>query len=134
MRASMKLLLLWSTGTILAGASGCVLPVPHYGAPSTDRLRQNVVQELRRFPEPGVSTREDVLIRLGEPDRAETDEGRFFYEWNRIVLVWGIGGYFGGMLGWVTQHQQLAVDFDAEGIVTDCARETLRTWHQTERR
>ncbi len=130
----MRLRLALSAAMVLAGASGCVWPIPHYGAPGADSMRQNVVQELGHFPAAGHSTREDVLIRLGEPDRESSDERRFFYEWNRIVLVWIVGGSLGGVGGWVYQHQQLIVDFDSEGVVANCARETLGTWHRMERR
>ena len=77
------------------------------------------------FIEPGVTTRCEVLLRLGEPDTCSDDERRFSYLWVHvygIVVVVGAGtggaGAGGGAAGGeVTGDDALFVTFDERGIV-----------------
>lgn len=122
------------TGVVALSCSGCIIfPFPHYASPKSDSLRQNVSQELGSFPAPRENTREEVLLRLGVPDKVTVDGGRFHYHWNRIVFVWGVGGQYGGWGGSVFKNYELLIDFDAEGKVVDRSQVTLRTWSQTQR-
>ena len=105
----------------LALASGCVLiPTPAYksdGLPT----RQNVSAKDAQQIQTGVASREEVLLRFGEPDATFGEGRRFVYLWGDIVAWFFVGAGYSGTGGEVSRGSMLEVDFDANGIV--CRRE-----------
>ena len=71
-QALICLLLLWISG-------GCYLPIQQI---PTD-ARENMPAGSLNF-EPGVSSRSDVLLHMGEPDEISSDEAVFTYRWPSI--------------------------------------------------
>jgi len=98
-------------------ASGCpfLLPTPgaQHGAPSSE-----VVHKI----EPGVTTRADILMMLGDPDHRADEDRYFVYDWSETRAVIGIivaAGYqafpIGAGLG---VRNALALEFGPDGRVT----------------
>ena len=103
-------------GLLLAA---CVMtPVPPLGYGET---RGNLHATTALLVE-GRTTREEVLLRLGSPDVAATDDSRFGYASRQHqggVAVWGVGALAYLPLGGAVEfaEQRLVVDFDAQGVV-----------------
>lgn len=103
---------------VSALCAGCVIiPIPtpgHVVGPTRGRIEQETLESIRA----GVTTREEVLLRLGEPDVVMRSERLFGYHW---VTVWGYlfvlhqGGAVAGPVGF-NRHLAL-IEFDEQGIV-----------------
>ena len=97
---------------------GCVFPVPpsEYG-------RENIADAVPGFIVPGKTTREEVLLALGEPDGESQAQRRFLYY--RVSGHGGVGFVFaagsGGMLASTERetYRRLILEFDADGVVSD---------------
>lgn len=90
--------------------AGClIVPADHYKGYS----RENVSEEPSAGIVPGTTTREEVLMRLGEPDRASEDESEFWYMASKVkggIIV----GYSGSDIVIDYIH---AIGFDRNGRV-----------------
>lgn len=103
---------------------GCiVVPVPvnyHKGD-----SRQNVRTKDTRWLISGQTTREEVLLRLGEPDEATEDGASLTYRWEKKYLqlwaVWGAGNTGGGEYRDLGKDYALKLSFDPTGKLTRCA-------------
>jgi hypothetical protein len=85
--------------------SGCVMiPIPRDSNPPG--TRQNITPEIVSPIIPGQTTKEEVLMALGEPDEASEDGSRWAYHWFKRKLTI-IGGGFGGVG---------AIDFDKQYV------------------
>lgn len=102
--------------TILAlGAcflTGCIPVVPHYSASLP--TRSNVEWQLRDFPIVGTSSREDVLLRFGEPDATQHRQATFVYRWTKMIGL--IPGYYSSTP--IGAYYELDIDFDERGVVS----------------
>jgi hypothetical protein len=105
---------------VLVFVPGCVI-VPTFGYKS-DNLptRQNVSAADSKRIVPSVTTREEVLLRLGEPDASFEKGARFVYLWADVgaVLVAG-AGYSGGAMELSSGHA-IEIAFGPDGVVSDC--------------
>lgn len=76
---------------------GCVIPIP---TPENKVLAGTpVTEEQLAFMKSGVTMKESVLARLGEPQIIWDDAHIFVYEWEvrHGILLWAVGaGYSGG--------------------------------------
>lgn len=108
-----------TTGTVLMLLAGCLYPVPSgFGTDS----RENIQNEAPEFIRTGVTTREDVLMALGEPDSAAADDSWIFYASayttggiGFFVASWGAAAFterFG------ERTSRLIIRFDEHGLVT----------------
>lgn len=102
---------------VLCLGNGCVLPVPvNYHA---HRTRKNVRPADLQWLAPGVTTRHDALLRLGEPDTLAADDSHITYCWKKVHLqVWyAVGGGYQGDAGRVEFGPDYALElaFDEEG-------------------
>jgi hypothetical protein len=116
MRAACAVILPWLT---LAG--GCVLiPTPAY---KSDALptRQNLSATDAQQIQTGVTSREEVLLRFGEPDATFAQGRRFVYLWGDVVAWFFAGAGYSGSGGEIPRGSMLEVDFGPSGIV--CRRE-----------
>lgn len=104
-----------AAGVSLALAGCLVLPMNRIAGDS----RANVSEKTATDFVPGVTTREDVLLKLGEPDEVSPDEQRLGYRWSRIRLFWIVvagGPYSAGFVGGDVEHAGLLeLVFDADG-------------------
>lgn len=66
----------------------------------------------------GVTTREEIVARAGEPDAIWEDERIFAYNWEHANWLFIVGvAYVGGGAGYGYAHQMLLIQFDASGRV-----------------
>jgi hypothetical protein len=91
---------------------GClIVPVPEYDAAGS---RGNITKETSDQFQTGVTTKEDVLLQLGEPDYATDDGRQIGYEWTRVKAWWFVGGGYSGAAGEVLRSYLLRLTFDEE--------------------
>jgi hypothetical protein len=114
------------TGVILVvcSLSGClIIPTNFY----KDYSRKNVGEEALSGIVIGVTTREMVLLTLGEPDNSYEDESEFRYIATKLKLIWCVGAIPGAgcmMEGTSIKEYVHVFHFDRNGLV-----ETLRLAH-----
>ncbi len=108
--------------TVLGAAvmlSGCLYPGMGGRA---DGSRHNVDVSVPSKLQLGVTTMEEVLLLLGEPDRTEGDR-RFSYSWAK-VYVWSPD-----YEGKVTREYQLHIDFEISNRVSHV--DVCKNWLST---
>lgn len=71
--------ILLATALLLEGC--LIIPVDYY----SKGVRHNVSEESGSQLRPDMSTKEDVLLLLGEPDLVSMDEQRFGYTWTKVT-------------------------------------------------
>ncbi len=92
--------------------SGClVIPVDYYSLGS----RHNISAKTQSLMQPGVTTKEEVVLILGEPDYASDDGQRFDYAWRKVK--WVI--FFGLSEGVREKNYLLQIMFDSDNRVVD---------------
>ena len=111
------------TSTLL---TGCLFPVPpHYDQYS----RENVEGKVPEFITSGVTTREDVMMALGEPDGVALDESWFVYGSayceGGMGLFMAAGSAAGVIATTAVQYRRLTLQFDPHGVVTQPTFEAL---------
>jgi outer membrane protein assembly factor BamE (lipoprotein component of BamABCDE complex) len=89
--------------------SCCAVPT----IPTTDTLRGPIDDETLSFIQVGKTTKEDVLLKLGNPSTCSEDEKSFKYCWVIVHGIWFLLGG-GGIIG---KTHWLSVQFDENGIV-----------------
>ena len=111
-----------TTSAILAG---CIIPIPPM---SVAGVRDNIGDRVPDFILPGVTTREDVLMQLGEADSFSGDQSELYYR-TRIVrggilafMPAASGGAGYGYGRWL--ERMLTVEFDKNGLVTNVRVQT----------
>jgi hypothetical protein len=111
---------------VLAGTAGILLsaciPVPLVSGYEDDS-RQNVPAQAPAFVVPGRTTREDVVLALGEPDRSAVDGSWLLYGsgYGRGGLALLAVGGAGGALGVAEEkmrYRLLIFRFDDTGVVS----------------
>ncbi len=108
---------------LLLVGSGClVVPIPSNRADPA--ARRNVSAGSGSALAVGQTTREQVLLKLGEPDEVSADEHRYRYHtervmWDVIVIAAGSTTAAGGDIE-VRKQADLIVEFDDHGIVSEC--------------
>jgi hypothetical protein len=104
---------------VIIGA-GCVGYLPLNKADPT--TRQNVTEEVILSITPGQTNREEILLKLGEPDEISPDGTRLAYSWKRIKgIAWFLVGYGyggGGGVGDIKKNYCLIITLDEKGIVS----------------
>ncbi len=95
--------------------AGCLIIPTDYTAPTS---RHNVTADTAAKLQPGVTTKEEVLLQLGEPDVASSDERQLGYRWTMVRAIWFVGGYGGGAGGTVTKSSLLQLSFDEHDVLT----------------
>lgn len=97
--------------------AGCPVPLPPgYEGGS----RQNLPGMVPAFIRPAETTREDVMMRLGEPDSVAVDESWISYGsaygYGGMLLIMAAGGGAGGIAAWGMRYRRLIVPFDVQGF------------------
>jgi outer membrane protein assembly factor BamE (lipoprotein component of BamABCDE complex) len=107
---------------VIAGAAvlaGCPVPiVPHYESGS----RYNIGERMPDFIVEGATTRDDLLLHMGEPDGRGPEDRWFTYgsrynEGGVIFVVGGPGGV-GGVGASSIRYRRIVVRFDDRGVVS----------------
>jgi hypothetical protein len=101
---------------LAAGLSACIaVPIPQ------DHVHGRVAAVDPLTIKAGETTREDILLRMGDPDVILVDERVFAYEWDHVKwgVLWFIGGQGGGTGGVieVPTHEMFLVQFDGNSRV-----------------
>ena len=95
--------------------SSClVIPANYY----TSDSRKNISDEIMPQIVPGVTTREDVFLTLGEPDEQSPDERRMIYRWTKVKALWAIGGSGAAVSGTVEKESQFVITIGDDGVVS----------------
>jgi hypothetical protein len=111
----------------LAILPGCLLiPVDYHAAGS----RHNVDAGVRSKLQPGVTTKEEVLLMLGEPDLVSEDGQHFGYAWSKVKLIVILVAPTGGDAGEWGRNYVLHIAFDADQRVVEFGRidSESQTW------
>lgn len=91
--------------------TGCiVVPVNYTQAGS----RHNVSEQTAATLQPGEVTKEEVLLRFGEPDWVSDDERLVGYAWTKVKALVFFGAYYTGGIAEVPKSSLLKLTFDAE--------------------
>ena len=112
--------------TMATGAAflaGClIIPVDYHAAGS----RHNVSPRTSARLEPGVTTKEEVLFKLEEPDFASEDGQRIGYAWTKVKAIWFVASYSTATGGEIQRSYVLEAAFDASNRVSRVR--LLKTW------
>jgi hypothetical protein len=97
--------------SLAIGLPGCVVPESH--APGRGQVPPQVIQSLQV----GASTRGEILMKLGAPDRRLLDDRVFGYLWSEalVTLIFPAGYQVGGFTVW--GKRMLLIEFAADGTV-----------------
>jgi len=103
--------------TILAlgvGATGClIIPTPHS---DSGYARTNVNQQVQHQFVPGRTTREDVIMALGEPDVVSRDECCLAYRSEKVVALWVFAAGYQATGGTIYKNHYYIFEFNPEGF------------------
>jgi hypothetical protein len=104
----------------LISQTGCILlPIP---TQERKVLAGNpVTEEQLVFLAPDVTTKSEVITRLGSPDVIWEEARLFVYNWEmrQAILIWAVGGGYSGAAGaWdVPKYYMLLIQFDDQDRV-----------------
>lgn len=124
MVAGVRLFLVAGSMAIL---SGCLLiPVDYHAAGS----RHNVESGIQSKLQSGVTTKEEVLLMLGEPDHVSEDGQHFGYAWSKVKLIVIMVAPYGGDAGEWGRNYVFHIGFDADQRVCEIGRidSESQTW------
>lgn len=96
---------------LLLVSSGCLyIPTPQHSITyGRGMIAQEAIQEFR----PGAATRQEILLRFGEPDATLSNQSVFVYTWTRTQGYLFIGGAGGrGAIVDVGHTSLLLMEFD----------------------
>jgi hypothetical protein len=113
----------WHHGTLLSlfviGLAGCIIvpiPVDHTKGRAVD-VDPKIAIKI------GVTTREEITARLGEPDAVWERERIIAYSWEHANwFVMGVVYRLGDFAGYTYTAQMLLIQFDASGRVARAER------------
>jgi outer membrane protein assembly factor BamE (lipoprotein component of BamABCDE complex) len=110
--------------TILLLISGC-LYIPYHA-----HIHRVPDEKTLASIKEDVTSKEDILMTLGEPDRVRNDERIFLYWWQEEH---GFVGWYGGKGGPVRDTYSLHIEFDENNIVEkyEIKKKGVFSWSQT---
>lgn len=117
---------------VLSGTQGCVvIPTPKVGHHPASR--ENVNDQTPERIRVGVTTREEILLMLGEADYVSPDEEVLSYGWNKLaaVLFFMVPPYSGGGGPIAGRSRFLIISFDKSGVVQTCQLRDLSPFSST---
>lgn len=103
-----------ASALLLLGAStGClVVPTTEQGLLEG---RSRIQAKDQTFLTPGKTTREEALLRLGEPDEVLNGETCFIYQWTVSVGFWFVVAQYNAAGGNIPRTHLLMLEFDPGG-------------------
>ena len=114
------------TAVILAG---CPIPLPAGYFPDS---RENVPAQRPDWIAAGTTTREEVLLKLGEADGAAGDGSWLAYgsaySKGGVLFVVAAGNAAGGVGGERVEYRRILISFDGDGRVADVEYITRDCW------
>lgn len=102
--------------TAMLASMGCLI----WPFPTGDLLsgRGRIQPEYSAPLEIGKATRDDVLLRLGEPDEVLNAGAVYIYRWTEARGFIAFGGYGGAVAIPFPGHRHLRLEFNAESRLT----------------
>ena len=101
------------------------MPLPRH-VPMEAGTRGPIEAEHLAFLEVGSTTKEEVALKLGEPDHVFKEGREFVYRWESIAGGWVWGVYPGvgdhGDLG--EMESSVRIEFDEKGVLSAIHRES----------
>jgi hypothetical protein len=98
---------------ILFSTACMVIPTPEHRiagrVPCDDEKTAFMVKE--------TTSKEEVLLKLGEPDLVLNQERLFVYRWEMVAAYFFVGGYGAGAAGPIQRPHFLLIEFDDKNIV-----------------
>lgn len=95
--------------------AGClVVPVDYHAAGSRQNITTKTAQQLR----PGTTTKEEILLQLGEPDYTSEDGRTLAYAWTKVGALVIVGGYGSAAAAEVGKSHHLVITFDDNNRVS----------------
>jgi hypothetical protein len=98
---------------ILFSAACVVIPTPEH----RDHGRVPCDEEKTAFMVKDTTKKEEVLLKLGEPDLVLDRERIFVYRWEMVAAYFFVGGYGAGTGGPIQRSHFLIIEFDDKDIV-----------------
>jgi outer membrane protein assembly factor BamE (lipoprotein component of BamABCDE complex) len=101
---------------VAVALTGCVvIPVDYYDSNS----RRNITPDTASSLVPGVTTREEVIMRLGEPNHVADDGRRIGYAWEKVKAIVAAGYGGSGGAGEIERGYLLEITFDHRNKVRE---------------
>jgi hypothetical protein len=110
--------LLCLTGLLVLTGGCLVVPAQQH---DSGYARTNVTKDTPSSFHSGASTKIDLLLELGEPDAASSDERRFAYRAEKVVGYWIVFSSTSADAGSILRQHFLVLDFDSGGRFKSCA-------------
>ena len=103
---------------------GClVIPVKNYPSAGS---RGNISAATTDRLQVGVSTKEEIILLLGEPDSMSEDGCRMGYAWNRVKARWAVWTGVTAIGGEIARSYVMSLTFDADGRLLKT--EVIKGW------
>jgi outer membrane protein assembly factor BamE (lipoprotein component of BamABCDE complex) len=99
---------------ILFSSACIVIPTPEH------RIQGRVPcdEEKTTFMVKNMTSKEEVLLNLGEPDLVLNRERIFVYRWEMVAAYFAVGAYGGGAVGPIQRTSFLIIEFDDKNRVS----------------
>jgi outer membrane protein assembly factor BamE (lipoprotein component of BamABCDE complex) len=99
---------------ILFSSACMVIPTPEHRlggrVPCDDEKTAFIVKEK--------TSKEEVLLKLGEPDLVLSKERVFVYRWEMVAAYFIVGGYGAGAMGPIQRPHFLIIEFNDKNIIS----------------
>lgn len=100
---------------LLLSLQGCIyIPTPQH---ALLKGRGMIDPEETETMQVGVTTREAILLRFGEPDATLNQQAIFVYRWTRVQGYFAIGGGYSAVGGPIGKTTLLMFEFDAQNLL-----------------
>jgi outer membrane protein assembly factor BamE (lipoprotein component of BamABCDE complex) len=120
---SFRLCAALATAALLAG---CIIVPVNY---TQSGSRHNVSEQTAATLQPGEVNKEEVLLRLGEPDWVSGDERLIGYAWTKVKALVVYGAYYTGGIAELPKSSMLKLTFNAEDRLV--AATVVSEWGET---
>ena len=85
--------------------------------PTTVSYRGPIDDEALSFLQIGITTKEDVLLKLGNPTSCSRNDSLFGYRWKILYGIWFFAAGGGGVGGPIARKHSVSLEFDEHGIL-----------------
>lgn len=115
-------------GVLLATAAllaGCLIIPTDYKESGS---RGNVTAETAAKLRPGTTSKEDILLQLGEPDWKSPDERQIGYAWSKVKALFIFGAYYTGGVAEISKDSELRLTFNENDTLVSA--DVVSHWNQ----
>jgi len=99
---------------VLFSSACLVIPTPEH----RDHGRVPCDDEKTAFMVKDTTTKEEILLKLGEPDLVLNQERIFVYRWEMVAAYFFVGGYGAGTGGPIQKPHFLIIEFNDRNLVS----------------